>query len=153
MPSMRLSRSNFAMAFLLGILLELLDSLSVDVADGPEDEDGDGDEREKPHDRQEQGSGDGVLGDGHEEGDGASRPEKDDGRRSRHPCGSSYGKFRRCLHPCAPLLFGGRSEVQQRVDGVLDGVDFEGLRYAVGARRLGKRRCEPEPLVARDVEG
>ena len=56
------------MTILLGILLvlELLDSLSVDVADGPEDEDGDGDEREKPHDRQEQGSGDGVLDYGYE---------------------------------------------------------------------------------------
>ena len=58
------------MAILLGTLLvlELLDPLSVDVADGPEDEDGDGDgdEREKPHDRQEQGSGDGVLDYGYE---------------------------------------------------------------------------------------
>ena len=63
---MRLSRSDFAMTILLGILLvlELLDPLSVDVADGPEDEDGD--EREKPHDRQEQGSGDGVLDYGYE---------------------------------------------------------------------------------------
>lgn len=56
------------MTILLGILLvlELLNPLSVDVADGPEDEDGDGDEREKPHDRQEQGSGDGVLDYGYE---------------------------------------------------------------------------------------
>ena len=155
MMSTRLSRIDFAMALLLGTLLvlELLDPLSVDVADGPEDEDGDAGKREQPQKRQEHAPGDGVLGDGHEEGDGATRPEKGDQRPRRHPCGSSYGKFRRCLHPCAPLLFGGRSEVLQRVEGVLNGVDFEGLRYAVGARKLGKRRCEPEPLVARDVEG
>ena len=77
-------------------------------------------------------------------------------RRAKRPrCylrGSSYGELRRCLHPNAPLLIGGRGEAQQRVEGVLDGADFEGLRYAVGARKLGKRRCEPEPLVARHVE-
>lgn len=41
----------------------------------------------------------------------------------------------------------------QRVDGVLDGVNLEGLRHAVDARKLRKRRGEPEPVVARDVEG
>ena len=83
----------------------------------------------------------------------AARPEKGDKRPRCYPRGSSYCELRRCLHPNAPLLIGGRGEAQQRVEGVLDGVDFEGLRYAVGARKLGKRRCEPEPLVARDVEG
>ena len=140
------------MAFLLGILLELLDPFRVDVTDGPEDEDGDASKREHPQKRKEHGPGDGVLCNGHEKGYGAARPEKGDDRPRRHPCGSSYGKFRRCLHPNAPLLIGGRGEAQQRVEGVLDGVNLEGLRYAVGARKLGKRRCEPEPLVARDVE-
>ena len=64
MPSTKLSRIDFAMAFLLGIflVLELLDPLSVDVAYGPEDEDGDAGKREQSQKRQEQGSGDGVLG-------------------------------------------------------------------------------------------
>ena len=155
MLSTRLSRSDFAMALLLRILLvlELLNLPSVDVADGPEDEDGDAGKREQAQKRQEHGPGDGVLGDGHEEGDGAARPEKGDKRPRCYPRGSSYGELCRCLHPNAPLLIGGRGEAQQRVEGVLDGVDFEGLRYAVGARKLSKRRCEPEPLVARDVEG
>ena len=134
-------------------MFEFLYSLSIDVADGPEDEDGDAGEREQAQKRQEHGPGDGVLGDGREEGYGASCPQKGDDRPRRHPRGSSYGELRRCLHPNAPLLIGGRGEAQQRVEGVLDGVDFEGLRNAVGARKLGKRRCEPEPLVARDVEG
>lgn len=37
----RLSRIGFAMVFLLGISLALLDSLSVDIADGPKDKGGD----------------------------------------------------------------------------------------------------------------
>lgn len=37
----RLSRNGFAVVFLLGVSLALLDSLSVDIADGPEDKDGD----------------------------------------------------------------------------------------------------------------
>lgn len=37
----RLSRNGFAAVFLLGVSLALLDSLSVDIADGPEDKDGD----------------------------------------------------------------------------------------------------------------
>lgn len=35
----RLSRNGFAAVFLLGVSLALLDSLSVDIPDGPEDED------------------------------------------------------------------------------------------------------------------
>ena len=50
------------MAFLLGILLELLDPLPINVADGPEDEDGDAGKREQAQKRQEHGPGDGVLG-------------------------------------------------------------------------------------------
>ena len=78
MPSTRLSRIDFAMVLLLRTLLELLDPLSVDVADGPEDEDGDAGKREQAQKRQEHGPGDGVLGDGREEGYGAACPEKDD---------------------------------------------------------------------------
>lgn len=68
MTSTRLSRIDFAMLILLRTLLEfeLLDSLSVDVADGPEDEDGDAGKREQAQKRQEHGPGDGVLGDGRE---------------------------------------------------------------------------------------
>lgn len=67
------------MALLLGILLvlELLDPLPINVADGPEDEDGDTGKREQTQQRQEHGPGDGMLGDGREERDGASRsPER-----------------------------------------------------------------------------
>lgn len=154
MMARRLPRSDFATAILLGTLLvlELLDPLSVDVADGPEDEDGDANKRERPQKHKEHGSGDGVLCNGREKRYGAARPEKGDKRPRCYLRGSSYGELRRCLHPNAPLLIGGRGEAQQRVEGVLDGADFEGLRYAVGARKLGKRRCEPEPLVARHVE-
>lgn len=35
----RLSRNGFAAVFLLGVSLALLDSLSVDISDGPEDKD------------------------------------------------------------------------------------------------------------------
>ena len=44
-------------------------------------------------------------------------------------------------------------EAQQRVEGVLNGVDFEGPRRAVGVGQFRKRRSEPEPVVARDAEG
>lgn len=152
MPSTRLSRIDFAMVLLLRTLLELLDPLSVDVADGPEDEDGDAGKREQAQKRQEHGPGDGVLGDGREEGYGAACPEKDDDRPCRHPRGSSYDELRRCSHSNAPLLIEGRGKPRKRVDCVLDGVDLEGPRRAVGARKLRKRHGEPEPLVARHVE-
>ena len=154
MPSTRLSRIGFAMLILLRTLLvfEFLYSLSIDVADGPEDEDGDAGEREQAQKRQEHGPGDGVLDDGREKGYGASRPQKGDDRPRRHPCGFSYDEFRRCLHPNAPLLIGGRGEPQQRADRVLDGVDLEGPRRSLGVGQLRKRRGEPEPVVARHVE-
>lgn len=144
------------MALLLGILLvlELLDPLPINVADGPEDEDGDTGKREQAQQRQEHGPGDGMLGDGREEGDGASRPPRKAmiahaATRAAFLMVSSVVALIRTLLP----LIGRRGEAQQRVDYIVVGVDLEGLRYAVGARKLGKRHGEPEPLVARDVEG
>lgn len=154
MPSTRLSRIDFAIMLLPGISLvsEFLYSLSIDVADGPEDEDGDAGKREQAQKRQEHGPGDGVLGDGREKSYGAACPQKGDDRPRRHPRGSSYDEFRRCSHSNAPLLIGGRGKPQQRVDRVLDGVDLEGPRRALGVRQLRKRHGEPEPVVARHVE-
>lgn len=152
MPSTRLSRIDFAMMLLPGISFEFLYSLSIDVADGPEDEDGDAGKREQAQMRQEHGPGDGVLGDGREKGDGASRPQKGDDRPCRRPRGSSYDEFRRCSHSNAPLLIEGRGKPLQRVDCVLNGVDLEGPRRSLGVGQLRKRRGEPEPVVARHVE-
>lgn len=44
----RLSRIGFVMVFLLGVSLALLDSLSVDIADGSEDKDGDARREKSP---------------------------------------------------------------------------------------------------------
>ena len=73
----RLSRNGFAAVFLLGVSFALLDSLSVDIADGPEDKDGDARTRKvttSPRFRAEAAAASSVAAGNARYGEGGSRP-------------------------------------------------------------------------------